>query len=38
MVDVSLWAVTKLAGHTRVVEFDISRHQNSALATAEGRK
>jgi hypothetical protein len=34
MVGVSLWFVTKAAGHTRAVEFDISRHQNSALATA----
>ena len=34
MVGVSLRSVTKVAGHRRAVEFDISRHQDSTLVTA----
>jgi hypothetical protein len=34
MVGVSLRSVTKVAGHRRAGEFDISRHQSSTLVTA----
>jgi len=34
MVGVSCGSSRRLPGHTLAVEFDISRHQNSALATA----
>jgi len=38
MVGVSLWFVTKVAGHTRAVEFDISSSPKQRTCDRWGRK